>query len=75
MFKERGELARYGGEEFIRALIEEVLDDFDRAYGNFQNTKSLENFKSGIDLIYKKPTEGHWINFHIKAEDPQGQPF
>ena len=72
--KERSELLRYGGEEFICALIDNVLDDFDRAYGDLRNTKSLENFKSGIDLIYKNLTKT--LNaFHVKAQDPQGQPF
>ena len=72
--KERSELFRYGGEEFIRALINEVLDDFDRAYSDLDHTKSLENFKSGIDLIYKN-LQKTLNKFHIEAHDPQGQPF
>lgn len=72
--KEKMELIRYGGEEFILALANEVLDDLDRAYEDFQNTKSLESFKSGIDLIHKNL---HTIlnRFHIEANDPEGQPF
>ena len=72
--QERRELLRYGGEEFIRSLIDNVLDDFDRAYGDLRNTKSLENFKSGIDLIYKN-LKKILNTFHVEALDPQGQPF
>ena len=72
--KEKSELLRYSGEEFIRALINEVLDDLDRAYSNLNNTKSLENFKSGIDLIYKN-LQKILSRFHIEAHDPKGQPF
>ena len=74
MLKERSELLRYGGEEFIRALITNVLDDFDRAYGDLRNTQSLEDFKSGIDLIYKN-LQKTLNRFHVEAQDPQGQPF
>ena len=72
--KEKTELLRYGGEGFIIALANEVLDDFDRAYEDFKNTKSLENFKSGIDLIHKN-LQKILNKFHIESKDPQGKPF
>lgn len=72
--KEKADLFRYGGEEFILALANEVLDDLDRAYENFNNTKSLESFKSGIDLIYKN-LQKILNRFHIEASDPKGKPF
>lgn len=74
MLKEKSELIRYGGEHFIRTLIDEVLDDFDRAYSTLENTKSLENFKQGIDLIYKNFKKTLY-KFHIKSQNPEGKLF
>lgn len=72
--KEKTELLHYGGERFILALANEVLDDLDRAYENFNNTQSLESFKSGIDLIYKN-LQKILSRFHVESSDPKGQAF
>ena len=52
--KERTQLIRYGGKPFIIHLINEVMDDFERAFK--QNTNS-EEFQKGMDLIFKKLKE------------------
>ena len=72
--KERSDLALFGGEHFIRALVNEVVDDLDRAYEDFKQTQSLEHFKSGMDLI-RKNLQKILKNFHVEAEDPTGKPF
>ena len=72
--KERSELLRYGGENFILAFIDEVLDDWERARKNFEEEKSLENFKSGMDLIYTK-LEKLLASFQVKSKDCEGEPF
>ena len=72
--KERSDLIRYGGENFIQTLINDIVDDWDRAFDNYSQEKSLENFKKGMDLIYSK-LKKTLDQFGIKALEAKGLPF
>ena len=72
--KDKSELLKYGGSHFISALANDVLDDWDRAFENFEKDQSLENFKSGMDVIRNKMTQ-LLKTFEIKTQDPTGEVF
>ena len=72
--KEQSELIRFAGENFIRALVEEFLDDFERAFENLEKGGDLKNFEQGMQLIYKN-VQKMLSRFQVQAHDPKGKPF
>lgn len=51
--KDRLELIKSAGEDIISSILP-VLDDFDRALKNIENTDDIEMVKEGYRLIHKK---------------------
>ena len=74
MLKERKDLIRYAGEEFILSLINEVIDDFERALATYEEETSLSDFKKGMDIVYKN-LQKILKNFNIQSTDPAGTLF
>lgn len=72
--KEKSELLRYEGERLILALVNEVIDDFERAFKTYEEESSLPNFKKGMDLVQKK-LQKVFQNFSIKSIDSTGKTF
>ena len=71
--KEKAELIKNGGERVLTGLLP-VVDDFERALGNINNTTEIQSITEGIELIYNK-----FISFltqnGVKAIEANGQPF
>lgn len=51
--KEKEDLIRYAGEEIWKSILP-VIDDFERAIKENQNTEDIEIVKKGFELIYNK---------------------
>lgn len=51
--KEKEDLIKYTGEEIWKKILP-VLDDFERAMKENQNTNDIETIKKGFELIYSK---------------------
>jgi molecular chaperone GrpE len=51
--REKMELSKYATEDILFKIIP-VMDDFERALANIENTADCSAVKSGIDLIYGK---------------------
>lgn len=51
--KEKEDLLKYAGEEVWKQILP-ILDDFERAIKENQNTNDVENIKKGFELIYNK---------------------
>jgi len=51
--REKMELSKYATEDILFKIIP-VMDDFERAIANIENTADCSAIKSGIDLIYGK---------------------
>ena len=73
-FKERQELVRYAGEAFVKSLIENALDDLERALESNADDQTLEEFQKGLQLILKK-LHDTFKRFGIEIIDPVGKPF
>lgn len=54
--REKMELAKYASEDILLNIIP-VMDDFERALSNMENSADCAAVKSGIDLIYGKFTD------------------
>lgn len=59
--KEKIELSKYAGEGLLKNLLP-VIDDFERAIKNLEQSTDMESVKEGIFLIYNK------FNNYIKQE-------
>lgn len=51
--KEKADLVKTGGESALKNLLP-VIDDFERALQNINNTEDVAAVKEGLDLIYSK---------------------
>ncbi len=51
--KEKEDLLKYAGEEVWKQILP-ILDDFERAIKENQNTNDVENIKKGFEIIYNK---------------------
>ena len=51
--KEKAELIKNGGEKTISAILP-VLDDFERALQNMDNSEELKAMREGVELIFSK---------------------
>ena len=67
-------LKKYEGQQLIKRLINEVIDDFNRAIEQEINTQNIDELKKGIQMIYE-----HFINIlksrGVKKISSQGQLF
>lgn len=54
--KEKSDLIKNGGEKVLVDLLP-IIDDFERALGNLNETSDPEAVKEGIELIYSKFTD------------------
>ena len=71
--REKADLLKSGGETVLVNLLP-VVDDFERALQNLENSESLEAVKEGIELIYNK-----FMNYlgqqGVKPIEAVGKPF
>lgn len=71
--KEKADLIKNGGEKVLIGLLP-VMDDFERAIENIDQSKDVDGLKEGVDLIYQK-----FITFlnqnGVKAIETIGEPF
>ena len=51
--KEKAELIKNGGEKTLTAILP-VLDDFERALKNMENSEETKAMKEGVELIFNK---------------------
>ena len=65
---------KYEGQLFIKNLIDNVLDDFDRAMNINLTEETKEDFKTGIILIYEN-LQRLLKEFHIKESPCLKKPF
>ena len=72
--KQQALLQKYEGKHFITNLLNQVMDDFDRAMNTESTTQTNENFKQGITLIYEKLNR-LLKEFNIQEIPCKGKPF
>ena len=72
--KKHKSFLRYAGENVILTFIDEIIDDFERAFEIYNQEKSLPNFKKGMDIVYKK-LQKVLQNLGLEAIDPTGTLF
>ena len=65
---------KYDGQLLIKSLLNNVIDDFDRAMNTELTEQTTETFKQGISLIYKN-LKYLLKEFHIKEVPCLGKPF
>ncbi|MFH1638570.1 MAG: nucleotide exchange factor GrpE [Candidatus Woesearchaeota archaeon] len=71
--KEKQEIAKYAKEELVVKLLE-VMDNFERATEAMEKTESLEDFKTGVRMIF---TQLHKVleEEGLKAISSVDEPF
>ena len=72
--KKHKDFLRYAGENVILTFVDEVIDDFERAFEIYNQEQSLPNFKKGMDIVYKKLQKA-LQNLGLEAIDPTGTLF
>lgn len=72
--KQQALLQKYEGKHFITNLLNQVMDDFDRAMNTELTEQTAENFKQGMTLIYEKLNR-LLKEFNIKEIPCEGKPF
>ena len=72
--KQQASLQKYEGKHFITNLLNQVMDDFDRAMNTESTVQTSENFKQGITLIYEK-LKRLLKEFNIQEIPCKGKPF
>ena len=72
--EEKRQFRLYEAERFISDLVEEVLDDFERALLSFKDKPSLEVMDKGLEMIHAK-----WKlllkKYAVSSLDPKGKLF
>lgn len=71
--KEKEDLIKYAGEEIWKTLLP-ILDDFERAIKENQNTSDIDTIKKGFELIFNKFKNITTKN-HITAVDSLHKEF
>ncbi len=71
--REMLEFRKYANEDFIRELLV-VIDDFERAIAAAEQTHKLEDFLTGVEMIFEKFL-GTLKKKGVKEIEAQGQPF
>ena len=71
--REKVELVRNGGENVIKEMLP-VLDDFDRAWANIENTDDVNTLRDGVGLIMKKLRDTLAAQ-GLKAIETEGKDF
>ena len=72
--KQQALLQKYEGKHFITNLLNQVMDDFDRAMNTESTEQTNESFKQGITLIYEKLNR-LLKEFNIQEIPCKGKPF
>ncbi|MDR0845531.1 MAG: nucleotide exchange factor GrpE [Tannerella sp.] len=71
--REKADLIKSGGESVLTNLLP-VIDDFERALNNIQNTKDVNAIVQGVELIFNKFT-AYLLQQGVKQIEAIGQPF
>lgn len=71
--KEKADLILNGGEKVISSLLP-ILDDFERAQKNLENSDDIKALSEGVDLIFKKFVQILESN-GLNKIDTKGQDF
>jgi molecular chaperone GrpE len=71
--KEKGDLISNASEGVVKEMLA-VLDDFERAIDNNQNSDDADSIKEGYQLIYNK-FNNILLNKGLKAMESKGQTF
>ena len=72
--KQQALFQKYEGKHFIINLLNQVMDNFDRAMNTELTEQTAENFKQGMTLIYENLNR-LLKEFNIKEIPCEGKPF
>ena len=67
-------LKKYEGQQLIKKLINEVIDDFDRAMEQAVRAQNIDELKKGISMIYER-FMSILKSIGVKKISSKGQPF